>query len=108
MKKQIYLLKSFLNGAGAFAYIAAVSWLMLHAEKFFGKPPSPEFLMLVLMLLLFVVSASVTGFLVLGAPANLYFGGLKKEAVVLFLCTLGWLILFSLFFFSVFFFSLNF
>ena len=77
-------------------YIVAVSWLMLHAEKFFGKPPSPEFLMLVLMLLLFVVSASVTGFLVLGAPANLYFGGLKKEAVVLFLCTLGWLILFAL------------
>ncbi|KKU15370.1 hypothetical protein A3I34_01930 [Candidatus Jorgensenbacteria bacterium RIFCSPLOWO2_02_FULL_45_12] len=96
MKKQIYLLKSFLNSVGAFVYIVAVSWLMLHAEKFFGKPPSPEFLMLVLMLLLFVVSASVTGFLVLGAPANLYFGGLKKEAVVLFLCTLGWLILFAL------------
>ena len=96
MKKQIYLLKRFLNSVGAFVYIVAVSWLMLHAEKFFGKPPSPEFLMLVLMLLLFVVSASVTGFLVLGAPANLYFGGLKKEAVVLFLCTLGWLILFAL------------
>ena len=96
MKKQIYLLKSFLNSVGAFVYIVAVSWLMLHAEKFFGKPPSPEFLMLVLMLLLFVVSASVTCFLVLGAPANLYFGGLKKEAVVLFLCTLGWLILFAL------------
>jgi hypothetical protein len=46
------------------------------------------------MLLLFIISASVTGLLVLGKPIHLYLSGLKKEAFVLLFATTGWLVLF--------------
>jgi hypothetical protein len=85
---------SFVSAAGVFIYIAAVSWLISNAGHFFGNVPEPNFLIPVFMLLLFVVSAATTGFLVLGKPLLMYIDGQKKEALKLLFCTLAWLVLF--------------
>jgi hypothetical protein len=93
MKKNEYIIISFLSATGVFLYVSTVAWLMSHGEKFLGNRPD-NFLMPVTMLLLFIVSASVTSLMVLGKPIHLYFNGLKKEAIYLLLATLGWLVLF--------------
>ena len=85
---------SFLSATGVFIYVTAVSWLLSNAEHFFGNVPEPNFLIPVFMLLLFVVSATVTGSLVLGKPLLMYLDGQKKEAVKLLFLTLGWLVAF--------------
>ena len=43
------------------------------------------------LLLLFVISATVTGFLVLGKPAMLYHAGDKRGAFTFLSATVGWL-----------------
>ena len=90
MKK--YLLRSFLNAVGVFVYVALIAWLGFNSQKIFGKTPS--FLAPLFIILLFVVSACITGALVLGRPILMYLNGQKKEALVLFFATLGWLVLF--------------
>jgi len=44
------------------------------------------------VLMLFVVSATVSGALVFGKPVLLYLDGKKQDAVKLFLTTLGWMV----------------
>jgi hypothetical protein len=92
MKKQEYVLKSFLSAAGVLAYVSAIALLMFNAEGIFGSTPS--FLAPVLMMLLLVISATVTGLLVLGKPIHLFLSGFKKEAWILLFATLAWLIVF--------------
>ena len=48
------------------------------------------------MLLLFVCSAAITGFLVFGKPVMLYIDGKKKEAILLLRYTIGILFLITL------------
>ena len=91
MKKD-YVLKSFVNAAGVFIYISVIAWFGFNSQAIFGKQAS--FLIPLFMLLLFVISAAVTGLLVLGKPILLYLNGLKKEALVLLFTTLTWLVLF--------------
>jgi len=93
MKKSDYFLKSFLSAAGVFVYASAIAWLGFNSQAIFGNKPS-SFLAPLFMLLLFVVSACITGLLVLGKPINLYLGGLKKEAFTLLFATLTWLVIF--------------
>ncbi len=92
MKKSDYLLKSFVNAGGAFIYVSAVAWLVFNGQQIFGK--QSDFLGPLFILLLFVVSASITGLLVLGKPVHLYLSGLKKEALILLFSTLAWLVIF--------------
>lgn len=92
MKKSDYLLKSFINAAGVFIYVSAVAWLGFNSQMIFGKATS--FLTPLFVLLLFVISASITGLLVLGKPIHLYMNGHKKEAFMLLFATLGWLVVF--------------
>ncbi|HLA38956.1 MAG TPA: hypothetical protein VJ417_03120 [Candidatus Glassbacteria bacterium] len=94
MEKSEYFLKSLVNAAGAFLYTAAVAWLLFHGQQIFGKPVN--FLLPLFLLLLFVISASITGLLVLGKPIHLYMNNLKKEAFILLFSTLAWLILFAI------------
>jgi hypothetical protein len=91
-KKEGFVLRSLINALGTLLYIFAVAWLMTSGEVIFGKVSG--FLAPFFILLLFVVSASITGLLVLGKPILLYLDGFKKEAVRFLTCTLGWLILF--------------
>lgn len=85
------ILRSFFNALGTTAYVAGVATIMQNAEKIFGemdKATGP-----IAFLMLFVLSAAVTGGLVLGKPVLMYLNNQKSEAVKLFLFTLGWLAL---------------
>ncbi len=92
MKNISLFLRSFLSAAGTFVYIFGVAWGMSHAERIFG--PEENLLIPLFMLLLFVISAATTGFLVLGKPILLYWDGAKKQALILLFATLGWLFAF--------------
>jgi len=90
MKDKNIILTSLISAVGVAVYVAVVSFLMSNGEKFFGK--MDNFLGPVALLLLFVLSAAVTGALVLGQPAILFLDGRKAEAIKLFLFSVGWLL----------------
>lgn len=75
-------------------YVLAVAWLLSNGERIFGG--QERLLVPIFMMTLLVVSATVTGLLVLGKPISLYLSGLKKEAFILLFSTIGWLIAFLL------------
>ena len=81
-----------MHAAGVFVYVAAVAWLMFNAQGIFGEQSG--FLVPLFGLLLFIVSATITGLLVLGRPLQLYLDGLKTEAVTMLAATLAWLVAF--------------
>ncbi|MBI2054985.1 MAG: hypothetical protein HYT39_02710 [Candidatus Sungbacteria bacterium] len=62
MKKSDYFFRSLVNAAGVFIYMSGVAWLGFNNQMIFGKPTN--FLTPLFVLLLFVISASVTGLLV--------------------------------------------
>lgn len=93
MNNQKYVWQSLLAAAGTVVYVAAVAWLMTNAEQWFGGDDK-TILNPIIFLLTFVVSATVTGSLVLGRPIHLYLSGLKREAFIFLFSTLGWLVLF--------------
>jgi hypothetical protein len=86
------LRRSFVHAAGVVVYVAAIALLFFHAEGIFGDKSS--FLIPVMLLLLFIVSATITGLLVLGRPAQLYLDGAKRDAIAMLAATVGWLIVF--------------
>jgi hypothetical protein len=88
------ILHSLLHALGVVVYVVLVALLMTNAEKIFGGMNNiwgP-----VAMLLLFTVSAAITGLLVLGRPIYLFLNGNKKEGITFLFCTLGWLILLTI------------
>ena len=74
------------NALGAAAYVIAVASFLFYAPQIFGEHGPKTVLVPIVMLLLFVFSAAVTGSLVLGRPVLWYLDGKKKEAIEL----LGW------------------
>ncbi len=98
MKNSKLLLLALLNSLGASAYIAAVVFLMTNAQKLFSSPNN--FLGPVVILLLFVISATIVGLLVLGRPGFLYFNGLKREGIVLLVYTVIFLLIITIAIFS--------
>jgi hypothetical protein len=76
-----------LNALGVFIYASAIAWLLSYGEKFLGEKPD-NFMMPAAMLILLVLSAAITGFLVFGKPVMLYLDNSKKEAVKLLAYTL--------------------
>ena len=91
MKKNQLIKISLINSIVAAIYIAAVSLLMSNGEKLFGK--TTNVLDGVAILLLFVISATIVGFLILGRPLLMYLDSLKKESIKLFTYTIGWLVI---------------
>lgn len=85
-----------INALGTFLYIGLVSSLMFNAPKIFGSDSKETVLIPIAMLLLFVVSASITGLLVLGRPIMWYLDGKKKEAVSLLVGTIMFLLLITI------------
>lgn len=79
------------NAFATLAYIILVGTLMANGDRLFG-PVDVPLLGLVAFLLLFLVSALITGLLVLGKPAALYLDGQRKEGAMLLFYTAGWLI----------------
>ena len=99
MKNSKLISWGIINSLGSFLYIAGVAWLMFNGEHLFGK--EDNFWMPVALLLLFVLSATIVGALVLGRPIYLYLGGAKQEAMRLLFYTIGWLLLITIVIFLV-------
>ncbi|MFA4817794.1 MAG: hypothetical protein WC608_03705 [Parcubacteria group bacterium] len=85
---------AFLLALGEGVYITLVALLMFGIQKLFGAKPDPVIVAPIAFLLLFVISAAISGALILGRPVMLYLDGKKKDALQLFGFILLWLILF--------------
>lgn len=100
MKKSIATFAG-LNALGTTLYIVLVAAFLSHASQVFGSKAEGTVFIPVAMLLLFVLSASVTGSLILGRPILWYLDGKKKEAVSLLMATIGFLFGFTVFAFAI-------
>jgi hypothetical protein len=77
-----------LNALAAIGYIVVVAFFMSLVPQI-APEPSSSLGPLVGILILFVFSAAVTSYLVVGMPLRLFLEGEKKEAVSLFMKTLA-------------------
>lgn len=92
MKNSKLLLYSLFHSLGVLAYILAISWFLSNGEKIFNESGKPDsFLAPAFMLILLVISATITGALVLGKPILLYIENKKIEAIKMLSYTVGWL-----------------
>ena len=89
------LKRAFIDAVGTAAYIILVVSLIFSLQAF-SQEPEETIIIPIAMLLLFVCSAAITGFLVFGKPAMLYIDGKKKEAVLLLGYTLAILFLITI------------
>ena len=89
MKKMHPILASFIHAAGVASYVCAIALLMTSTRAFAGK--APAVISMAAFLMLFIVSAVVTGLLVMGKPILLYADGAKKQAIAMLLMTVAWL-----------------
>lgn len=86
---------AFFLALGEVGYIFLVAMFFRTMEKYFGGQPDPPAPFgMVIILTLFVISAALSGALILGKPVLMYLEGKKRESVELFAFTLGWLVLF--------------
>lgn len=84
-----------INASFTALYIVAVGTFMYYGSLIkIGR--ASAFLAPIAMLLLFVSSAAITGYLIFGKPAILYVDGRKKEAIQLITYTLTCLFFFTL------------
>ena len=91
MKNSKLVLYSLVHSVAVLIYTSLVAWILFNGNSLFGKANS--FWMPVAMLLLFVLSATVVGLLVLGRPVYYYFNGMKSEALKVLFYTVAWLFL---------------
>ncbi len=89
MENKKNALWAFVDAFGVFIYVALIATIMSNGNKIFGEKDT--FLTPIAVLLLFVLSATITGALVLGRPVWLYLANFKKDSVLLFVYTVGWL-----------------
>jgi len=76
------VLTGVLDSLGTVVYIIAVTTFLNNAQRIFGDEEN-KFFIPIIMMLLFVLSALITGSLVLGKPIILYLDGQKKEGIKL-------------------------
>lgn len=82
MKNQKLINRGVLDSLGVLAYVFLISLIPSNAERLFGTGDN-KVIGPIIFLLLFVFSALLTGFLILGKPLMLYLDGAKKEGVKL-------------------------
>lgn len=90
MKKEL-IQQASLQAIGVLLYVSLVALFMKNANSIFG-PMERSVFGPILFLMLFVVSAAITGLLVLGRAAYLFFSGNKKDAVLLIISTVAALV----------------
>lgn len=81
--------RSLLNALGTIAYVSILVTAVLNGERVFGTVNTS--IAPVMFLTTFVLSAAITGGLVLGKPVMLFLENKKSEAIKLFIYTLCWL-----------------
>jgi len=86
MNKSNLSLIGFLQALGVVVYCALVVGVFWLAERFFVTPP--DFFGIILMLVLLVFSAAVSGAIVFGYPAYLALNNRIKDALSVFVYTL--------------------
>lgn len=88
MKKDIFKYAC-INSLLTALYIILVASFFFYVPRHFSFPEKPDTVFApIMMLMLFVFSATVTASLVLGRPILWYLDGKKKEAISLFIHTL--------------------
>lgn len=83
------IVRSLINAIATLVYVSLVVLFLNNGERIFGE--MDNILGPITFLLLFVVSAAVTGALILGKPLLMYLDGQKAGGVRLFIYTLCWL-----------------
>lgn len=91
MKSTKILRHSFIHALGVLAYVALVAIFMQNGEKVFGRVEDTIFGPIMVLMLL-VVSATISGSLVFLKPAMMYFNGQKKEGIQMLMFTVMWLL----------------
>jgi len=94
MKKSHIVKYAFVHAVGTVVYIALIAFLMSNAQAWLGKGDSVW--KGIAFLLTFVISAAVMGMTIFGRPALWYMNGEKRNAVMLALWTVGFLIAFAM------------
>lgn len=94
MEKGKILAYAFMNSFFTAVYIIAISFFMNYIGSYIEK--SNDVFGMISILMFFVISAAITGSLVLGRPILWYFSGKKKEGVYLIVFTLGILIIIAI------------
>lgn len=87
--------RALVDSLGTLLYIILIVLFLFSLQRFSSQPDN-NILIPIAMLLLFVSSAAITGFLVFGKPIMLYLDGKKKEAVSLLSYTIGILVLITI------------
>jgi hypothetical protein len=88
MKKDIFKYAC-INALLTAFYIGLISSILFYGPRYFAFAEEPDTVFApIMMLMLFVFSATITATLVLGRPILWYMDGKKKEGVSLFLYTL--------------------
>ena len=86
--------KAFINSLLTSLYIVAVGFFLYYGALMkFGRN---SFIAPISLLFLFVFSAALTSYLLMGMPARMYIDGKKKEALSLITYTLGFFFGFTL------------
>jgi hypothetical protein len=88
---------AFIDAIGTAVYVVLVASFLYFLQG--NVPKINTVLVPIAMLLLFVFSAALTGFLVFGRPVMLYLDGKKREAILLIGYTLSILLVMVLLFF---------
>ena len=86
--------RAFINSVGTFLYILLLVLFVFSLQTFSRQ--KDIIIIPIALLLLFVSSAAITGFLIFGKPVMLYIDGKKREAISLLGYTLGILFLITL------------
>jgi len=93
------VLNSFLHALAVVAYIALVAFIMNGLNETFSKVDQIH--ASIGILLLFTVSAAITGLLVFGRPVYLFLNDQKTEAIKFLFYTVSWLFIFTIVFLGI-------
>ncbi len=87
----------FLHAVASVAYVAFIAYSISNVQALFGPNAAlPPYVAILFFLLTFVISAAIMAILVFGRPVILYFDGRKREAIMLALYTIGFIVLIAL------------
>ncbi len=89
---------AFVNAGATAVYIILIASFFTHAKNIFGANGDNTTVIPIVMLLLLVISAAITGLAVFGRPVMWYLDGKKKEALRLVGYTIAFLALIALVF----------